>query len=279
MIKKILGTSAILITSIVVLTGCGNSTKNSKDDTKLIVAASPSPHAEILEHVTPLLKKEGIELEVKKFDDYVMPNKALASGDVDANYFQHVPFYKKSVKENDYKFATAGAIHIEPMGLYSKTIKKIKNLKDGSTVLISDSESDWGRIIHILQKANLVKLKPGVNFETANFDDISENPKKLKFVHNVKPEILVQAYKNDEGALVAINANFAYSAKLNPVKDAVLLEEDNSPYVNILAIRKEDEKLKKIKKLNNILHKKDVQDWILKRWAGSVKPVASNDWK
>jgi D-methionine transport system substrate-binding protein len=279
MIKKILGTSAILLTSVFVLTGCGNSKKNSKDDTKLTVAASPSPHAEILEHVAPLMKKEGIELEVKKFDDYVMPNKALASGDVDANYFQHVPFYKKSVKENDYKFAIAGAIHIEPMGLYSKTIKKIKDLKNGSTIITSDSESDWGRIINILQKANLVKLKSGVNFETATFDDISENPKNLKFVHNVKPEILVQAYKNDEGTLVAINANFAYNAKLNPVKDAILLEKDNSPYVNILAIRKEDEKLKKIKKLNDALHKKEVQDWISKRWNGSVKPVASNNWK
>jgi D-methionine transport system substrate-binding protein len=220
-----------------------------------------------------LLEKEGIKLEVKKFDDYVLPNKALADKDIDANYFQHKPFFEKAVKENDYKFTDAGAIHIEPMGLYSKKIKDIKDLKEGATVITSSSESDWGRIITILQDAGLVKVKDGVDLETATFDDIAENPKKLKFDHSIDPALLATTYSNDEGDLVAINANFAYGAGLNPVKDAVLLEKDTSPYANILAVRTEDKDDPRIQKLVKVLHEKDVQDWILEKWDGSVKPV------
>lgn len=220
-----------------------------------------------------MLEKEGVNLEIKKFDDYVLPNKALADKDIDANYFQHKPFFEKAVKENDYKFTDAGAIHIEPMGLYSKKIKDIKDLKDGATIITSSSESDWGRIITILQDADLVKVKEGVDLETATFDDIAENPKKLKFDHSIDPALLATTYSNDEGDLVAINANFAYGAGLNPVKDAVLLEKDTSPYANILAVRTADKDDARIKKLVKVLHEKDVQDWILEKWDGSVKPV------
>ncbi|MDR0690480.1 MAG: methionine ABC transporter substrate-binding protein [Streptococcaceae bacterium] len=277
--KNILGLLSLILILLVVV-GCENSKKKSTSDDKTItVAASPTPHAEILEHVAPLLEKEGYKLVIKKIDDFVMPNKALASGDVDANYFQHVPFFEKAVKENNYNFSIAGAVHIEPMGLYSKNVKKVKDLKDGAKIVTSDSVADWGRVISILKKAKLVEVKNGVNIENASFEDISKNPKHLKFVHNVKPEMLVQAYNNQEGDLVAINANFAYSAKLNPLKDSVLLEADNSPYVNIVATRKGQENSAKIKALIKILHEKKVQAWVLKTWGGSVKPVAADDWK
>ena len=138
--KKILGFAAAALLTVG-LAACGNgdsassdSSSKEKNDT-LVVGASPTPHAEILEHVKPLLEKEGVKLEIKKFDDYVLPNKALADGDIDANYFQHKPFFEKAVKENDYKFTDAGAIHIEPMGLYSKKIKDIKDLKEGATII------------------------------------------------------------------------------------------------------------------------------------------------
>ncbi|MDT2614243.1 MetQ/NlpA family ABC transporter substrate-binding protein [Enterococcus dongliensis] len=276
--KKILGFAAAALLTIG-LAACGNSGSDSADSSSkeesktLVVGASPTPHAEILEHVKPLLEKEGVKLEIKKFDDYVLPNKALADGDIDVNYFQHKPFFNKAVKENDYKFSDVGATHIEPMGLYSKKIKDIKELKNGATIITSNSESDWGRIITILQDADLVKVKEGVDLETATFEDIAENPKELKFEHSIDPALLATTYGNDEGDLVAINANFAYGAGLNPVKDAILLEKDTSPYANILAVRTEDKNDARVKKLVKVLHEKDVQDWILEKWDGSVKPV------
>ncbi|EOS7733831.1 MetQ/NlpA family ABC transporter substrate-binding protein [Enterococcus hirae] len=278
--KKIFGfAAAILLT--VGLAACGNNSdskgaSSKSDDTTLKVGASPTPHAEILEHVQPLLKDEGINLEIVKFDDYILPNQSLAEGDIDANYFQHIPYLNKEIKEKGYDFVNAGAVHIEPMGLYSKKIKDIADLKDGATVITSNSESDWGRIITILQNAGLVKVKDGVDLETATFDDIAENPKNLKFNHSIDPSLLASTYQNDEGDLVAINANFAYGAGLNPLKDSVLLEEDNSPYVNIIATRKGDENSEKIKKLLEVLHREDVQKWIEDKWGGSVKPVAAD---
>ncbi|MDR1522260.1 MAG: methionine ABC transporter substrate-binding protein [Streptococcaceae bacterium] len=269
-----------LILILFVITGCKDSQKKSTSDSKIItIAASPTPHAEILEHVAPLLKKEGYKLIIKKFDSFVMPNKTLASGDVDANYFQHVPFFKKAVKENNYQFSIACAVHIEPMGLYSKNVKKIKDLKEEAIITVSDSVADWGRVISILKKTKLVEVKKGVVLENASFEDILKNKKHLKFIHNVKPEMLVQAYNNQEGDLVAINANFAYGAKLNPLEDSVLLESDNSPYVNIVVTKIGLEKSRKIKALIKVLHKKEVQNWILKMWGGFVKPVAKDDWK
>lgn len=277
--KKFLGLAAIALVTVG-LAACGSGSDNSTDSSggeasnkTLVVGASPTPHAEILEHVKPLLAEEGIDLEVKKFDDYVLPNKSLAEGDLDANYFQHKPFFEKAVSENDYDFADVGAVHIEPMGLYSKKITDIKDLKDGATVILSNSESDWGRVISILEAADLVTVKDGVDIETATFDDIKDNPKNLKFNHEVNPELLASTYNNDEGDLVAINANFAYGAGLNPIKDSVLLESDNSPYVNIVATRSEDKDDERIQKLMEVLHSKDVQDWILEKWDGSVKPV------
>ncbi|MDR0614660.1 MAG: methionine ABC transporter substrate-binding protein, partial [Lactobacillales bacterium] len=178
--------SLVLILLVVVV--CRDSQKKSVSDNKTItVAASPTPHAVILEHVAPLLEKKGYKLVVKKLDDFTMPNKALASGDVDANYFQHVPFLEKAVKENNYKFSIACAVHLEPMGLYSKKVKSIRDLKDGATVVVSDSVADWGRVISILKQAKLVEVKKGTDLENATFDDISKNPKHLKFLHNVKP--------------------------------------------------------------------------------------------
>lgn len=279
--KKLAGLAALAALTLGLAAcggGNGDSTDGSKassdgDKTVLTVGASPTPHAEILEQVKPILEKEGIDLEIKKFDDYILPNKALADGEIDANYFQHIPYFNLQVKENGYDFANAGGIHIEPMGLYSQRIDDIKDLKDGATIITSNSESDWGRIITILQDADLVTVKDGVDLETATFEDIDKNPKNLKFVHDINPELLATTYQNDEADLVAINANFAYNAGLNPVEDSVLLESDNSPYVNIIAVRSEDKDNEAIQKLVDALHSKEVQDWILEKWDGSVKPV------
>ncbi|MDB1709629.1 MULTISPECIES: MetQ/NlpA family ABC transporter substrate-binding protein [Enterococcus] len=277
--KKIFGIATTLLLTAA-LAACGTGSTGSSDSsaaeeesTKLVIGASVTPHAEILEQAKPLLAEEGIDLEIKTFDDYVLPNKALENGDIDANYFQHIPYLNKQIADNGYDFVNAGAIHIEPMGLYSKRISDISELEDGATVLTSTSESDWGRILTILQDADLITLKDGVDTETATFDDIAENPKNLEFKHDVDPSLLATAYQNDEADLIAINANFAFGIDLNPVDDSVLLEADNSPYVNVIAVRSGDEDSDKIKKLIEVLHSDEIKDFVEEQWQGSVKIV------
>jgi len=278
--KKIFGiATTLLLTAALAACGTGSNSGSSDssaaegESTKLVIGASVTPHAEILEQAKPLLSEEGIDLEIKTFDDYVLPNKALENGDIDANYFQHIPYLNKQIADNGYDFVNAGAIHIEPMGLYSKRISDISELEDGATVLTSTSESDWGRILTILQDADLITLKDGVDTETATFDDIAENPKNLEFKHDVDPSLLATAYQNDEADLIAINANFAFGIDLNPADDSVLLEADNSPYVNVIAVRSGDEDSDKIKKLIEVLHSDEIKDFVEEQWQGSVKIV------
>ena len=278
--KKIFGiATTLLLTAALAACGTGSNSGSSDssaaegESTKLVIGASVTPHSEILEQAKPLLAEEGIDLEIKTFDDYVLPNKALENGDIDANYFQHIPYLNKQIADNGYDFVNAGAIHIEPMGLYSKRISDISELEDGATVLTSTSESDWGRILTILQDADLITLKDGVDTETATFDDIAENPKNLEFKHDVDPSLLATAYQNDEADLIAINANFAFGIDLNPAGDSVLLEADNSPYVNVIAVRSGDEDSDKIKKLIEVLHSDEIKDFVEKQWQGSVKIV------
>lgn len=278
--KKIFGiATTLLLTAALAACGTGSNSGSSDssaaegESTKLVIGASVTPHAEILEQAKPLLAEEGIDLEIKTFDDYVLPNKALENGDIDANYFQHIPYLNKQITDNGYDFVNAGAIHIEPMGLYSKRISDISELEDGATVLTSTSESDWGRILTILQDADLITLKDGVDTETATFDDIAENPKNLEFKHDVDPSLLATAYQNDEADLIAINANFAFGIDLNPADDSVLLEADNSPYVNVIAVRSGDEDSDKIKKLIEVLHSDEIKDFVEEQWQGSVKIV------
>ncbi|MFY1066533.1 MetQ/NlpA family ABC transporter substrate-binding protein [Enterococcus sp. AD013-P3] len=283
--KKIIGLAATFLLAFGALAACGNNDKDTADssansgkdgETTLVVGASPSPHAEILEAAKPVLEKEGIKLEVKTFTDYVMPNKALAEKEIDANYFQHIPYFDKQVKEYDYDFANAGAIHIEPMGIYSKNIKSLEDIKEGTQVITSNSESDWGRILTILEDAGLIKLKDGVEKTTATFDDITENPKKLVFKHDIDPGVLIPTYENEADSLVAINANFVLSADMNPTKDSLLLEADNSPYANIIAVRAGDENKESIKKLVAALHSDEVKKFVDEKWQGSVKIVDAN---
>ncbi len=275
--KKTLG---LIFTAVaaVTLAACGSSNSSSSESssektTTLKVGASSTPHAEILEQAKPLLAKEGVDLEITVMDDYAIPNKALNAGDIDANYFQHIPYLNQEVEKYGYDIVNAGAVHVEPMGLYSKKIDDIKDLADGATIITSNSTSDWGRILTILEDNGLITLKDGVDKQTATFDDIATNPKNLKFNHDIAPAMLATVYQNGEGDLVAINANFALGIDLNPQKDAVLLEKDNTPYVNIIAVRKGDENKDAIKKLVEVLHSDTIKDYVNEKWKGSVKIV------
>ncbi|HJV18162.1 MAG TPA: MetQ/NlpA family ABC transporter substrate-binding protein [Bacillales bacterium] len=275
--KKWLGLFLVLSLAFV-LSACGASKDDSKAGkdglTKLVVGASNVPHAEILEEAKPILKEKGIDLEIKKFQDYVLPNKALESKELDANYFQHIPYLEAQIKENGYDFVNAGGIHIEPIGVYSKKYKSLKDLPKGAHLIMSNSVADHGRLLSLLEKEGLIKLKDGVEKTTATLKDVVENSKDLRFDTKYEASLLPQIYSNGEGDAVLINSNYAIDAGLNPIKDSIALEDKESPYVNVIAVRKGDETKKEIKTLVEVLHSKKVQDFILEKYKGAVVPVS-----
>lgn len=268
--KKLLKIALALLLTVGVV-GCG-SKSGSVDEKTLTVSATLDPHSKILEQAKPILKeKYGIDLTIKVLDDYYIFNKALNTGDVDANYFQHRPFFEGDVEKNSYKIVEAGAIHIEPFGFYSKTIKSKDDIQDGAKVIISNSIADHGRILAILADAGLITIKDGVKVLEATVKDIESNPKNLKFTE-IKPELLATSFNNGEGDLVAINGNYALQAGLNPTKDAVIIESVSSenPYVNIVACQEGHENDEKIKALVEVLKSDEIKKFIEETYKGSV---------
>ncbi|KKB44401.1 MetQ/NlpA family ABC transporter substrate-binding protein [Bacillus thermotolerans] len=254
--------------------GNGGSEGGGTEDKELVVGASNVPHAIILEEAKPLLEEKGYELTIETFQDYVLPNQALAEEELDANYFQHIPYFESQKKEHGYDFANAGGIHIEPIGVYSQKYKSLEELPEGATILMSSSVADHGRILTMLEKQGLIKLKEGVNKEEATIEDIAENEKKLKFDYDYEAALLPQVYQNGEGDAVLINSNYAIDAGLNPLEDAIALEEEDSPYVNIIAVRSGDEDSEKIKALVEVLRSEEIQSFMKEEWGGSVVPVS-----
>lgn len=270
--KKILKLSLALLLVFGVV-GCGS--KDKQETQTLKVSATLDPHSKILEAAKPILKeKYNIDLKVQVLDDYFIFNKSLDAGEVDANYFQHIPFFNDEVSNHQYKISNVGAIHLEPFGFYSQTVKDIKELKDGAEIVISNSIADHGRILSILADAGLIKINDSVEPINATTKDIVENSKNLKFTE-IKPELLKMAYKNKEGDLVAINGNYAIQAGLNPTEDAVLLEKADSknPYVNIVACQKGKENDEKIKALVEVLKSDEIKNFISDTYKGSVIPA------
>ncbi|KYD07699.1 MetQ/NlpA family ABC transporter substrate-binding protein [Saccharococcus caldoxylosilyticus] len=269
--------AVVLVLALAACGGNNNAADGKKEGklTKLVVGASNVPHAEILEKAKPILKEKGIDLKIVTFQDYVLPNKALADKEIDANYFQHIPYLEAQKKEHGYDFVNAGGIHIEPIGVYSKKYKSLEELPDGATIIMSNSVADHGRILSMLQEKGLIKLKDGVDKTKATVKDIVENPKHLKFKTDVDAGMLPQIYKNGEGDAVVINANYALDAGLDPAKDPIAVESPkNNPYVNIIAVRKGDENRKEIKTLVEVLQSKEIQDFIKKEYKGAVIPAA-----
>ncbi|SIN98222.1 D-methionine transport system substrate-binding protein [Carnobacterium alterfunditum] len=275
--------SALVTTGVLLtLTACGSEGSDeassetggsAAEETTIKIGASNVPHAEILEFVEPILEEEGITLDITTYNDYVIPNVALDEGEIDANYFQHVPFFEAAVKENGYDFVNAGSIHIEPIAIFSQRYKSLDEVKDGATVLVSNNQSDWGRILAIFQEAGLVTVKDGVDLTTATFDDIDENPKNLVFEYDNDPALMTTLYQQDEAELIAINSNFAVDQDISPIDDSVALESSSSPYGNIIAVRSEDAEDPAILKLVETLKSKEVQEFILEEWDGAVVPV------
>lgn len=277
--KKFLSLFLSLAVALV-LAACGTANEDEsnagegEEAAELVVGASNVPHAEILEEAKPLLEEKGIELKIETFQDYILPNQALEAGDLDANYFQHVPYLESQMAEHGYDFVNAGGIHIEPMGVYSKKYKSLDELPEGAKIIMSSSVADHGRILTLLEKEGLITLKEGVNKVEATVEDIAENPKNLEFDTEYEASLLPQIYNNNEGDAVLINSNYAIDAGLNPLEDSIAIEDKESPYVNLIAVNKGDENSEAIKALVEVLHSKEIQDFILEKYEGAVVPVS-----
>lgn len=268
--KKAL-TLALLLSLILALAGCGASQQQAAPSKNAVlkVGATPVPHAEILQVIKPILAKDGIDLQIVEMTDYVRPNVALAEKELDANFFQHIPYLNKFCAERNLQLTYTAPIHIEPMGVYSKKLKNLGDLAANSQIAIPNDPTNGGRALALLAKAGIIKLKDGVGVE-ATVKDIAANPKNLKFRELEAPQ-LPRAL--DDVALAVINTNYALEAKLTPAKDALFIEQKDSPYANILTIRKGDENRPEIQKLTKALTSEEVKKFINEKYQGAIAPA------
>lgn len=267
--KKILSLVLVTVLSFS-LSGCGQASKKQEEDAgnKVIkVGASPTPHSDILRVAKPLIEKEGYELEVVVFQDYIIPNTALNEKELDANFFQHIPFLEQVKKEKKYDLDYTAKIHIEPLGLYSKKSEDINGIKDGARIAIPKDPTNCSRALRLLEKNKLIKLKDG---ELVTSKDIVENPKNLK-IEELDSQQLPRVLDEVDGAV--INTNYALEAGLNPLEDALVLEDKDSPYSNILVVRTEDKESDKIKVLTKALTSPAVKKYIEEKYKGSIIPT------
>lgn len=264
--------AAALVTAATFVSGCGsNAPAGGTEITKntvVTVAATPVPHSEILNEIKPLLAKEGIDLKIIEFTDYVKPNLALADKEVDATFHQHLPFLEKFNAEHNTNLVSAGNVHIEPMGVYSHKIKTLSDLPLKAKVAIPNDPSNGGRALLILQAAGLIKLKDGGTV-SSTVQDITDNPKQLQFSELDAAQV---PRAIDDVDIAVINTNFALEAGLNPLKDSLFLEAKDSPYANILAIRAGDESRPEIQKLLKALQSPEVKKFIEDKYKGAILP-------
>ena len=231
--------------------------------TKLKVGATPQPHAEILALVKDDLKAKGIDLEIVEFTDYVTPNEAVEAGDIDANYFQHLPYLNSFNKEKGTHLVNAGGIHVEPFALYStsnkkKAIKNVADIKKGAKIAIPNDPTNEGRALLLLQAAGLITLKDASNI-TATPLDIKKNPKKIKFVE-VEAATLPRTLPDVDAAV--INGNYAIPAGLIATRDGIFVEGSSSPYVNVVAVKAGNEGNAAVKELVKALQSEKVRNYV-----------------
>lgn len=270
-----LGLALVALALVVVAAaGCkkkeGEAGKGAEGTGKTLkVGAAVVPHADILKFVVPKLKAQGVNLEVVTFDDEVQLNPALAEKQIDANYFQHVPYLEAVMKEKNYQFQVAGSIHVEPIGLYSNKIKSIAELKNGAQIAVPNNPSNEYRALALLEKQGLIKLKPGISNFQATPKDIVENPKKIKFVE-VEAAQLTRTLPDVDGAV--INTNFILDAKIDP-QSAVVREDAKSPYANIIVVRKGEETREDIKKLVAALQSPELKQFLKEKYGAAIIPA------
>lgn len=236
---------------------------------EISVAATAVPHAELLEFVKPALAKEGVEMKIKVFTDYVQPNVQVAEGRLDANFFQHQPYLDEFNASRGTALVSIAGVHVEPFGAYSSKIKKLDELSEGAQVVIPNDATNGGRALLLLQKAGVIKLKTDAGI-TATVKDIAENPKGIK-VRELEAATLPRVLAQVDLAL--INTNYALEAGLNPTKDALVIEGADSPYVNILVTTAEKKDNADLQKLAKALHTPEVKKFIADKYKGAVVPA------
>lgn len=274
--KKITYLLLALVLAIGTLTACGSSDKESGTKEAagktIKVAASATPHAIILEEAKTLLKKQGWDLEIKVFDDYVQPNNVVESGEFDANYFQHIPYLENFNKEKGTHLVNAGGIHYEPFGIYPGTEKKLDELKEGDTIAVPNDTTNEARALLLLQDNGIIKLKDGAGLE-ATVKDIAENPKNIKIQELEAAQV---SRVKDEVAFVVLNGNYALEAGYSVEKDSIAYEKSDSEaaktYVNVIAVKEGNENNEGIKALISVLKSDEIKKFINERFNGAVVP-------
>ena len=235
----------------------------------LSIAATAVPHAEILEFIKPALAKEGVELDIKVFTDYVQPNVQVAEKRLDANFFQHQPYLDEFNKSRGTKLISVVGVHVEPFGAYSSQHKSLADLPQGANVVIPNDATNGGRALLLLQKAGVITLKPEAGI-LATPKDILDNPKAIK-VRELEAATLPRVLTQVDLAL--INTNYALEAKLNPIKDALVIEGNDSPYVNQLVARADNKDSAAMQKLAKALNSAEVKAFIQEKYQGAVVPA------
>ncbi|GGN42445.1 D-methionine transport system substrate-binding protein [Actinoplanes campanulatus] len=251
------------------LAACGSSdSSDSADKDTLKVGVSPVPHGEILKYVSEnLAAAEGLKIEIVEFNDYIQPNVALSEKQLDANYFQHIPYLEEEVASKGYKFTALEPVHIEPLGVYSKTVKTLAEVPSGGVVGVPNDPSNSGRALALLAENGLITLKDGVGVK-ATEKDITANPKNLQF----KALEAAQLPRSlEDTAISVINGNYAIETGLKPATDALVLETgDDNPYANLVVVRTGDETDARVVKLEKLLHSAEVKKFIEDKYQGSV---------
>lgn len=276
-LKKVLciGTAAVL--SLALLAGCGGERKdsgeNKKESKKIVVGASPSPHAEILKEVQPILEEKGFELEIKEYSDYVIPNTAVEEDEIDANYFQHITYMNNFNEERGTHLVSAGEIHYEPFGIYPGTAVKLEDLKDGDKIAVPNDTTNEARALLLLEAQGIITLKDGAGLN-ATKKDIEENPHNVEIVELEAaqiPRVL------SEVAFACMNGNYALDAGYTAEKDALVIEDASSDavkaYVNVIAVKEGNENNDAVKALVEALKSDDVKTYIDKTYNGAVVVV------
>jgi D-methionine transport system substrate-binding protein len=256
--KKMVSFAAIVLCGALVFAGGSKEEKSNV----IKVGATPEPHAEMLKLVVADLAEKGYDLQIIEFTDYVTPNEALESGQIDANFFQHLPYMESFNREKGYHMVSAGGIHIEPIALYSKKVSSLKELSNGGAIAIPNDPTNEGRSLLLLQSAGLITLKKDAGLEATPFD-IVDNPKNLKF-KEIEAASLPRVLDDVEGAV--INGNYAIPAGLTATKDGLYVEGADSPYVNIITVTAGHENDPKIVALVKALQSKKIADWIAKKY-------------
>lgn len=273
-LKKLFLPVALLAVTAIALAGCGSSTptpdKAADSKKEIKIGATAGPHAEVAEAVAKEAKKQGLNVKVVEFTDYITPDKALASGDIDLNSYQHKPFLDNFNKQNNSDLVPIGKTILMRMGIYSDKVKDVKDIKDGGIVAIPNDPTNGGRGLVLLEKAGLIKLKDGVGFK-ATIADIAENPKNLQF-KELEAAQLPRSLADVDAA--AITMNYVMSAGLDVQKQGIFLESKDEPLaVMVLAARNKDKDNPVYKKIADIFRSEAVKQFIADKYKGTIVPA------